>query len=101
MTDGKAREILKKHCAAYGDSKYEPARWVIEAMQEAVAAEREACAKVCEEHARGWEKNPGNNPMAGFIATSNCAGDIRARSNAGGNATERSEGRVDHNVGRL
>lgn len=46
-------------------------------------AEREACAKICEAHAYGWEKNPGNNPIAGFIAASNCAGDIRLRSNAG------------------
>lgn len=35
MTDEKAREILKKHAAAYGDSRYEPALWVIEAMKEA------------------------------------------------------------------
>ena len=45
----------------------------------AIAAEREACAKVCDAHANGWEENPGNNPMAGFIATSNCAFDIRER----------------------
>ena len=70
-------------------------------VEQIAMAEREACAKVCEAHARGWEMNPGNNPAAGFIASSNCASDIRARSNAGGNATERSEGRVDHNVGRL
>lgn len=44
--------------------------------------EREACARVCEAHAEGWEKNPGNNPSAGFIAASNCACDIRTRSNA-------------------
>jgi hypothetical protein len=47
------------------------------------AEEREACAKVCESHAYGWEKNPGNNPLSGFIAASNCASDIRTRSNAG------------------
>ncbi len=41
MTDEKAREILKRHCAAYGDNKYEPARWVIEALQDAVSSERE------------------------------------------------------------
>lgn len=40
MTDEKAREILKKHCAAYGDTKYEPARWVIEALQDAVSIDR-------------------------------------------------------------
>ncbi len=48
----------------------------------AILVEREACAKVCEAHADGWGKNPGNNPIAGFIAASNCAGDIRLRSNA-------------------
>ena len=42
-------------------------------------AEREECAKVCEIHADGWNKNPGNNPMAGYIATSNCADAIRKR----------------------
>lgn len=52
-----------------------------EFMQSEIIAEREECAKVCEAHANGWEKNPGNNPMAGFIATSNCAFDIRGRSN--------------------
>ena len=44
------------------------------------AAEREKCAKVCDINARGWEKNPGNNPAAGFVASSNCAAAIRARS---------------------
>lgn len=51
-------------------------------FEAAILAEREACAKVCEAHADGWKKNPGNNPIAGFIAASNCAGDIRLRSNA-------------------
>lgn len=51
-------------------------------VEQIAMAEREACAKVCEAHARGWEMNPGNNPAAGFIASSNCASDIRARSNA-------------------
>ncbi len=50
-------------------------------VEQIAMAEREACAKVCEAHARGWEMNPGNNPAAGFIASSNCASDIRARSN--------------------
>ena len=51
-------------------------------VEQIILAEREACAKLCEVHARGWKMNPGNNPAAGFIASSNCAGDIRARSNA-------------------
>ena len=34
-------------------------------------------AEVCDNHAFGWEKNPGNNPLAGFIAASNCAGAVR------------------------
>ena len=37
MTNDEARTILKKHAAAYGDSKYEPARWVVEALQDAVS----------------------------------------------------------------
>lgn len=41
MTDDQARKVLKKHAAAYGDSRYEPARWVVDAVQDAVAAERE------------------------------------------------------------
>ena len=48
-------------------------------MDAAIAREREACAKVCDIHARGWEMHPGQNPQAGFIATSNCAAAIRAR----------------------
>ena len=39
---------------------------------------KEKCAKVCDAHAYGWENNPGMNPMAGFIASSNCAAAIRA-----------------------
>ena len=35
MTDDKARAILKKHAAIYGDTQYEPALWVIAAMKEA------------------------------------------------------------------
>lgn len=35
MTASEARLLLKKHAAAYGDTRYEPALWVIEAMQEA------------------------------------------------------------------
>ena len=54
----------------------------------AILAEREACAKICEAHADGWRKNPGNNPIAGFIAASNCAGDIRLRSNAESNGAQ-------------
>ena len=61
---------------------YAAARLEIESLKAAILAEREACAKVCEAHAYGWEKNPGNSPIAGFISASNCAGDIRLRSNA-------------------
>jgi len=42
-------------------------------------AEREECATLCDMHADGWEKNPGSNPMAGYVASSNCAFTIRAR----------------------
>ena len=38
----------------------------------------ERCAEVCDVHATGWKASPGRNPMAGFIASSNCATDIRA-----------------------
>lgn len=34
MNSKEARDILKKHAEAYGDSRYEPALWVIEAVQE-------------------------------------------------------------------
>jgi hypothetical protein len=37
MTDSEARTVLKKHAAAYGDTKHEPARWVVEALQDAVS----------------------------------------------------------------
>ena len=65
--------------------------------------EREECAKLCDRHAaeplilRAMTLN--ERPFSG--AALDCAELIRMRSNAGGNATERSEGRVDHNVGRL
>ena len=38
----------------------------------------ERCAEVCDVHATGWNESPGCNPMAGFVASSNCATDIRA-----------------------
>lgn len=37
MNDVEARELLKKHAAAWGDERYEPARWVVEALQEVAA----------------------------------------------------------------
>lgn len=43
------------------------------------AAEREACANICDVHALGWQLNPGRNPEAGYIASSNCAHHIRKR----------------------
>ena len=57
-------------------------KWVDELVEAAWQASRKAAldsaAEVCETHAHGWEKNPGNNPHAGFIAASNCANDIRS-----------------------
>jgi hypothetical protein len=38
----------------------------------------ERAAVVFDLHAHGWEKNPGENPQAGFIASNNCAVAIRA-----------------------
>ena len=35
LTEDEAVAILKKHASAYGDSRYEPARWVVDAMIEA------------------------------------------------------------------
>ena len=43
------------------------------------AREREACAQIADIQALGWQKSPGANPEAGFIASSNCATAIRAR----------------------
>ena len=43
------------------------------------AKEREACAQIADIQALGWQKSPGANPEAGFIASSNCATAIRAR----------------------
>ena len=37
----------------------------------------ELCAERCDVMADGWEKNPGRNPMAGYIASSNCGAEIR------------------------
>ena len=45
--------------------------------QQCREAALEQAAEVCDNHAFGWEKNPGNNPLAGFIAASNCAGAVR------------------------
>ena len=48
-------------------------------LRKAVRDEREACANICEVHALGWKLNPGRNPEAGYVASSNCAYHIRAR----------------------
>lgn len=37
MSDDEARRILKKHAQVYGDARYEPARWIVDALQEAAA----------------------------------------------------------------
>ena len=45
------------------------------------AAQRQAyerAAGICEAVADGWDKNPGRNPQAGYVASSNCATEIRA-----------------------
>lgn len=75
MTDEKAREILKRHAAAWGDSKYEPARWVIDALRDAVESEREECAQACLEVA---EDGAG---LAGEVWAERCCTEIRKRSN--------------------
>jgi hypothetical protein len=38
----------------------------------------EEAARVCDVMARWWEDNPGQNPLAGYIAASNCAASVRA-----------------------
>ena len=48
-------------------------------FRDGAAKEREACAQIADIHALGWQKSPGANPEAGFIASSNCATAIRAR----------------------
>lgn len=48
------------------------------AIKAATNAALERAAEVCDVHAEGWEKNPGANPLAGYIAASNCALAIRA-----------------------
>lgn len=35
------RTILKKHAARYGDSRYEPAHWVVDAMRDAIQLEQQ------------------------------------------------------------
>lgn len=45
MTEKTAREILKKHAAANGDSQYEPVAWVVAAMEEAAELASKAADK--------------------------------------------------------
>lgn len=42
ITEDQARTLLKKHAASYGDQQYEPALWVVAAMQEAAEFGRTA-----------------------------------------------------------
>ena len=59
---------------AQGDLTYDSE--FVEAILEAIAKEREACAKVCEEHGKVW----GERMLFGFQATLDDAAEaIRAR----------------------
>ena len=56
------------------------ARYIQRRIDRAVAAEREACAKVCADYtAWGREWGQDNNHMAAEAATNECAAAIRAR----------------------
>jgi hypothetical protein len=60
---------------------YETNIWVEEATTFAklvAAKEREACAEMSENLAKGWKENPGQDD-SGYIALSNAARFIRAR----------------------
>jgi len=56
-----------------------PTAYTADQMAAAVLKERERCADICDVHATGWEQDPGINPQAGFIASSNCAAAIRGQ----------------------
>jgi hypothetical protein len=53
MDEQTASKMLKASGKAWGmvDDAYSPARWMVEAVQSAVAGEREACAKRLEDAA--------------------------------------------------
>ena len=65
--------------AGFGNYAYEAASTFGRFAALVAAKEREACAQVCDTHARGWKMNPGQIPEAGFVASSNCADSCRAR----------------------
>ena len=95
------REDIKEMAMTYGYSNLEDAVDLALAVAKiATEYEREACADLCERHAAEpltvRATKISDRPFSG--AALDCAELIRARPNAGGNATERSEGRVDHNV---
>ena len=75
-----AHELTARQAAQAenADLKERLARSGVE-IRKAVRDEREECAKVCDAMAQGWEKNPGINPKAGYVASANCASSIRAR----------------------
>ena len=83
----KAPELLQ-HAASFAKHfgitvSTEDITKIAAAIQNAYATgkidEREQCAQICELHADGWQKNPGQNLQAGYIASSNCAYAIRER----------------------
>lgn len=81
-------KIAEKHGLIYCNCPEFPesSEQIFAAMNEAVLAEREACAALCEKmKSDAWRD--AIVTRAHNTAASNCAAAIRARSNAGGNAT--------------
>ena len=90
MANFEVEKLAVEYCAKHGIDLYDPVReQVLTAFCIGAKIEREACIKqakaeaferaaaACDCMADGWENNPGNNPMAGYVASSNCAAAIR------------------------
>lgn len=82
MNREQADQIARKHHLQVFDDKHASiAKWVIDAIMEAVAVEREECAKVCDGIKQAGYVAPEDGAAAFFYneASSDCADAIRAR----------------------
>jgi hypothetical protein len=71
-----SNSVLDQMCDAID---LQPSPDILQARDEKVQRQAyERAAGICEAVADGWDKNPGRNPQAGYVASSNCATEIRA-----------------------
>lgn len=77
MNHETAIKLLKEYAKAWGKpADYEPARWMIDAVQAAAIDEREACVKACE---KVMQTIGDHGTEQAYLGAESCVFAIRAR----------------------